>query len=117
MEQSEETQVMTERELRNKLKELSMDLFGSSSRYQKFRTRTVPVTLEVVAENGDITKNQALSNGIKLMTTKNFTDEELLVEMENMLMQRTAYLAKLAQDQADKNTAQKIANEVSGSAV
>jgi hypothetical protein len=111
-----ETQ-MSERELRDVLKSLSMNLFGASSRYQKLRERIVPVTKTVVKDDGTSVEEVVIQNGARLMTTKMSTDLQLLNELQNIIKQRDEYLANLAQKQAEAKAVQTVSQEASGSAI
>jgi transcriptional regulator of heat shock response len=117
MENQNTTAELSERELRDALKALSMNLFGASSRYQKLRERVVPVTKTVVKDDGTSVEEVVIQNGARLMTTKVSTDLELLSELQNIIKQRDEYLANLAQKQAESKAAQIVSQEASGSAI
>jgi len=119
MENNQETtsSELTERQIRDTLKALSMDLFGSSSRYQKLRERIVPVTETVVAEDGSTTERQVFNNGIRLLTTKITSDLDLIAEMTDVKKRRDDYISSMAKKQAEAEAAKKVSEEASGSAV
>lgn len=112
-----ETVEMTEREVRNALKELSLNLFGSSSRWQKFSTRTVLKTTKVTQEDGTEVEIAALENGIRVYTEVNMSEIEILSLLEDVLKQRDEQISLAAQKQLEKQAAANVQKEAGGSAV
>lgn len=112
-----ETVEMTERQVRDALKELSTNLFGSSSRWQKLRTRTVLKTTKMTQADGTEMEVAALENGIKVYTEVNMSDIEVLSVLEDLLKRRDEQIELAKQKQLEKQAAANVQKEAGGSAV
>lgn len=127
---------MISKELKEELKTLSKEVFGSSSRYQKILDRGMlqPLTEEVTEyvpgetdEDEGFTRQVQVPvkrNGMDVSVTKRPTPEELKQIMLDMKAKREAFLEQLKKMQEEAKTKKaleehqkQVAKELEGSAV
>ena len=114
MDQNNEQQT-NERRIRNQLKELSLDLFGSTSRWQKLKARNVPVKVSRLDAEGNQTMVQLYDSGAKVFTTTLFTENQIFEELMGLKIERDAAMAKAKADRDAKEAAMKVQEEAGGS--
>lgn len=122
------------REQREQMKALSMEIFGKSSRYQKFYEQEELVTRTAVetvpGENGAADTNKEVNipvlsaNGTKQYRIKYRTADEVLQLLQEFKAKRDAFIEQMkAQQEAEKvkkeaeELAKKVQEDLSGSAL
>lgn len=127
---------MISKELKEELKALSKELFGSSSKYQKLLDHgTSELVTEEVTEYvpGETDEDEGFTrqvkvpvkrNGMNIHTIKRVTPEELKLLLLEMKAQKDAFMEQMKKIQEEarvkKETEEqqkKIAQELSGSAI
>lgn len=114
----------------NKLRELSKEIFGRSSRWRKILDEGVPTVLtrQVVNDNPEGTEDTytevpVMENGLEVRYIKRYTLDSLLEYLSDIKTKRDEIMAKIKEMQAEANAKAKsdaavseALNEAKGSA-
>jgi hypothetical protein len=114
--ETQDSSAQTNLELRNELKALSLELFGSSSRWQKLRNQKLPITRSVTLEDGTVTEESVRLGNKVVRKEVQMTDLAILGMLKTLLQAREDNIKRLAEEKAKKEAAEAVKESVSGTA-